>query len=354
MRVLFAGTPEAAVPAFEKLADNFDVVAVLTRPDAPRGRGRKLEPSPIKVAATKRNIPVLTMRPSEPTFFDALNTYKPDIAAVVAYGRILRQNVLDAVPLGWLNLHFSLLPEWRGAAPVQRTIWAGEKTSGISVFRLDAGMDTGNLIARQPYPIKGEPTSGELMAQLADFGAGIYLEAFKKVENAWKKNGEKPGKPIDDLFVPQKPLTNPAHRIASKMKAKDARADLALPAPILSAHMRACDPDPGAWTMLYPSGDRRENQGDKDHPIRLRLDKVRTVPATDPGLQSWCQQANSSLAHLPVGSLIATKKHVWLVPSEAAEQGVVELLSVTAPGKRTMRASDWARGARLTPEARCA
>ncbi len=382
LRILFAGTPQAAVPAFEKLADEFEVVAVLTRPDAAQGRGRRLEPSAVKKAAQKRGIPVLDMKPSSPRFFEAVRMYRPDIAAVVAYGRILRQNVLDAVPLGWLNLHFSLLPAWRGAAPVQRAVWSGDTTSGVTVFRLDNGMDTGRVIERESYPITGEPTSGELMAALADFGAGVYARAFHRVEEAWIASGRKPGEKVDALFVPQEPLTDPARAIASKITAEDARADVSLSAPVLSAHIRACDPDPGAWTMLHNGTDAVEaagsvaaaaadaddaadaadaaradaddTAGTADTGIRLRLDGVCTVPADDPALASWLDSRKTALDILPVGSLIASKKHVWLVPGHAATDGVVELLRVTAPGKRTMRAADWARGARLGAGAYCA
>ena len=356
LRILFAGTPQAAVPAFERLADEFEVVAVLTRPDAAQGRGRRLEPSAVKKAALERGIPVLDMKPSSPEFFEALRTYRPDIAAVVAYGRILRQNVLDAVPLGWLNLHFSLLPAWRGAAPVQRAVWAGDTKSGVTVFRLDKGMDTGRVIEREPYPITGEPTSGELMAALADFGAGVYARAFHRVEEAWAASGNKPGERVDALFVPQDPLMDPARAIASKITAEDARADVSLPAPVLSAHIRACDPDPGAWTVLRTrssAGDGADGHDDGQG-LRLRLDGVRTVPADDPALASWLESQKTGLGELPAGSLIASKKHVWLVPGHAATDGVVELLRVTAPGKKTMRAADWARGARLGAGAYCA
>lgn len=351
LKILFAGTPQAAVPALEKLADDFEVVAVLTRPDAIRGRGHRLEPSAVKAAALKRGIPVIDMNPSSPEFFAAVKKYRPDIAAVVAYGKILRQNVLDSIPLGWLNLHFSLLPQWRGAAPVQRSIWAGDTTTGVSVFRLDKGMDTGRLIAREPYEIKGEPTSGELMGALADFGAGVYADCFRKVEEAWIAEGKKPGPRVEALFTEQPPLDDPDEAIAKKIHAEEARADLGLPAPVLSSHLRACDPDPGAWTIVHASGRQGEAEADG---LRLRLDGVRTVAADDPALGSWCENSHANLADLPAGRLLVSKKHVWLVAAHPAEHGVLELLRVTAPGKKTMRAADWARGAHLSAEAYCA
>lgn len=144
LKVLFAGTPDVAVPSLKLLAqdtEHFEVVAVLTRPDAPTGRGRKLVANPVKQAALELGLPVIESDPSEETFVSELAATGAQAAAVVAYGKILKQDVLDALPMGWYNLHFSLLPQWRGAAPVQRSIWAGEKVTGATVFRIVRAMD---------------------------------------------------------------------------------------------------------------------------------------------------------------------------------------------------------------------
>ena len=151
LKVLFAGTPDVAVPSLKLLAqdtEHFEVVAVLTRPDAPTGRGRKLVANPVKQAALELGLPVIESDPSEETFVSELAATGAQAAAVVAYGKILKQDVLDALPMGWYNLHFSLLPQWRGAAPVQRSIWAGEKVTGATVFRIVRAMDAGPILAQ--------------------------------------------------------------------------------------------------------------------------------------------------------------------------------------------------------------
>ena len=129
LKLVFAGTPDVAVPSLKAFATDprFDVVGVITRPDAPTGRGRKLTPSPVKATALELGLPVINLKPRSPEFMEALNDLHADIAAVIAYGNILPKNVLDAVPMGWYNLHFSNLPKWRGAAPAQRAIWAGDQ-----------------------------------------------------------------------------------------------------------------------------------------------------------------------------------------------------------------------------------
>ena len=169
LKILFAGTPDVAVPSLRALAadsEHFEVVAVLTRPDAPTGRGRKLTPSPVKTAALELGLPVLESDPAEPTFLDELKVTGAQAAAVIAYGRILKQSVLDALPCGWYNLHFSLLPHWRGAAPVQRAIWSGDDMTGTSVFRITRAMDAGPLLVQSETPIGEHETAGDLLTRL--------------------------------------------------------------------------------------------------------------------------------------------------------------------------------------------
>ena len=173
LKVLFAGTPDVAVPSLKMLAEDterFEVVAVLTRPDAPTGRGRKLVPNPVKQAALDLGLPVIESDPSEETFISELAATGAQAAAVVAYGKILKQDVLDALPMGWYNLHFSLLPQWRGAAPVQRSIWAGEKVTGATVFRIVRAMDAGPILAQSTVEIGAHETAGELLSRLAEDG----------------------------------------------------------------------------------------------------------------------------------------------------------------------------------------
>ena len=156
----------------------FDVVGVITRPDAPTGRGRKLTPSPVKATALELGLPVIDLKPRSPEFMEALNDLHADIAAVIAYGNILPKNVLDAVPMGWYNLHFSNLPKWRGAAPVQRAIWAGDPTTGADVFKVGEGLDDGPIVASLTIELTGRETSGELLDRLAEEGAPMYVDAL--------------------------------------------------------------------------------------------------------------------------------------------------------------------------------
>jgi methionyl-tRNA formyltransferase len=347
MRILFAGTPQVAVPFLQALvqSDN-DVVAVLTRKDAVRGRGRKLTPSPVKQAAEKLGIPVFDCAPSDPDFIQWISGHV-DAAVVVAYGRILRQNVLDAVRLGWYNVHFSLLPSWRGAAPVQRTIWNGDTKTGITIFQLDAGMDTGRVLLEHEEQIDGEPTSGELMDHLAHVGAPLLVSSLAQVQKAAFHTDDISKLPADEdpdldavqaLMHDQSPLDDQSRARARKISAEDARADFTLPAAVAGAHIRACNPDPGAWTTLKNGTET----------IKLHLNAVHTVDsqATDDVLSGL---ENQEVSMTP-GSVIVTKKHVYVM---CGDRQVLEIVNVTAPGKKPMRAADWARGARLHEGAHC-
>ena len=180
LKLVFAGTPDVAVPSLKAFATDprFDVVGVITRPDAPTGRGRKLTPSPVKATALELGLPVIDLKPRSPEFMEALNDLHADIAAVIAYGNILPKNVLDAVPLGWYNLHFSNLPKWRGAAPAQRAIWAGDPTTGADVFKVGEGLDDGPIVASLTIELTGRETSGELLDRLAEEGAPMYVDAL--------------------------------------------------------------------------------------------------------------------------------------------------------------------------------
>lgn len=182
LKVLFAGTPDVAVPSLKLLAqdtEHFEVVAVLTRPDAPTGRGRKLVANPVKQAALELGLPVIESDPSEETFVSELAATGAQAAAVVAYGKILKQDVLDALPMGWYNLHFSLLPQWRGAAPVQRSIWAGEKVTGATVFRIVRAMDAGPILAQSTVEIGAHETAGELLGRLAEDGSHLLAASLQ-------------------------------------------------------------------------------------------------------------------------------------------------------------------------------
>lgn len=323
--ILFAGTPEVAVPSLRELtkdSEHFDVRAVLTRPDAPTGRGRKLVPSPVKQAALELGLPVLESDPKdEDVFLEQLAATDAKAAAVVAYGKILRQSVLDALPLGWYNLHFSLLPQWRGAAPVQRAIWAGDDITGATVFRITRGMDCGPILAQFTTKIEPHENSGDLLSRLAIDGAPLLAASLRGMET-----GEIV--PVEQDQTPQE--------VAQKITVEDAHIDFHVPAFAVDRQIRACTPNPGAWCELHADDEHNAD------PITLHV--LRAVPA----------DANNphgeELMKLDPGKLLAGKKQVWV----GTLSGVLELLEVKAQGKKAMKAADWARGARLSAAAYCA
>ena len=184
MRLVFAGTPAVAVPSLQALlASSHEVVAVVTRPDAPAGRGRRLAASPVREAAEAAGVAVLTPRsPKEPGFLDALAALEPDCCPVVAYGALVPRPVLDVPRLGWVNLHFSLLPAWRGAAPVQRAVLAGDEVTGATTFLLEEGMDTGPVLGTLTETVRPTDTSGDLLDRLATAGAGLLVASLDGLE----------------------------------------------------------------------------------------------------------------------------------------------------------------------------
>ena len=297
MRIIFAGTPDTALPSLRLLADQgHDIVAVLTRPDAPAGRGKKLTPSPVAGLAAELGIPVLKPAKADEEFIRQIKGLKADVAAVVAFGMLLPQALLDAVPAGWVNLHFSLLPRWRGAAPVQRAIWAGDEISGVTAFRIVKKLDAGPLFRRLEVPIEPGESSGELLARLAEVGAPILASALSDAVS-----GVQPTEQPDDGVT-----------MAGKIRPEDVRIDWARPAAEIDRLVRAANPAPGAWTML--------------HGERFQVLKVRPV---DRGEQS-----------LSPGRLAADRKHLWAGTAE----GDLELLQVKAAGRKPMPGADWARG----------
>ncbi len=313
LRLLFAGTPEAAVPSLRAFAADprFEVVAVLTRPDAPTGRGRKLTPSPVKAAALDLSIPVIESKPRDAGFLDDLSELHVDIAAVIAYGNILPKAALDAVPLGWFNLHFSNLPKWRGAAPVQRAIWAGDATTGADVFKVGEGLDDGPVIASMSVKLSGRETSGELLELLACQGAPMYVDALAAV-------GEGTA-----IYTQQAEI---GIEYARKITVEDAHIDITASAEAADRQIRACTPNPGAWAELHATGETNET---------ITLHVLRAQPANP-------NQPNVP-RELEPGRIAVGKKNVWM--GTATEP--LELLEVKAQGKKAMRAADWARGARL-------
>src|ERR1700677_4512291 len=300
MRLVFAGTPETAVRSLEALlASRHDVIAVLTRPDAPSGRGRHVEASPVALRAAEAGIEVLKpAKARDPEFLDRLRALRPDCCPVVAYGALLPQTALDIPPRGWVNLHFSLLPAWRGAAPVQHAILDGDDVTGASTFLIVKALDAGPVYGVLTEPVRPDDTSGMLLERLSRSGAGLLVATLDGIEAGTVQAVPQPAEGVS--FAP-------------KITPDDARVDWKLPAHVVDRLIRACTPEPGAWTELDGA--------------RLKLGPV-SVHAPD---------APSSLAP---GELLAGRHAVFA----GTGSHPVRLGDIQAPGKRRMTASDWARG----------
>jgi methionyl-tRNA formyltransferase len=301
MRLVFAGTPATAVPSLRALLDApaHEVVAVVTRPPARAGRGRHETTSPVADVAAQAGVSVLTpAKPGQPEFLDQLRALDVDACAVVAYGALLPQSALDVPRHGWINLHFSLLPAWRGAAPVQHAILHGDDVTGASTFLIEAGLDTGPVYGVVTETIRPTDTSGELLQRLADSGAGLLVATMDG---------------IADGSVVARPQQPDGVSVAGKLTAADAEVRWDRPARHVDRQVRACTPAPGAWTTF---------RGE-----RLKLGPVRLRGANE----------------LSPGQLRADKAGV-AVGTATAE---IELGTVQPPGKRAIPAADWARGARL-------
>ncbi|MFD4197457.1 methionyl-tRNA formyltransferase [Amycolatopsis thermoflava] len=301
MRLVFAGTPEPAVPSLRALLDSprHEVVAVVTRPDAPAGRGRKLLRSPVGALADEHGIEVLTPpKAGDPDFLRRLTELAPDACPVVAYGALLPQRVLDIPRHGWINLHFSLLPAWRGAAPVQAAIRAGDEITGASTFRIVKELDAGPVFGVVTEKIAGDDTAGALLDRLAVSGARLLASTLDGIEDG------------EVQAVPQ-----PADGVtyAPKVTVEDARVTFTDPAAAVDRHIRSVTPDPGAWT---------EFRGE-----RVKLGPV-TIVDEPP---------------LAPGELRVERKRV--LAGTATKP--VRLGEVQAQGKKRMAATDWARGTRI-------
>ncbi|MFG2028231.1 methionyl-tRNA formyltransferase [Streptomyces sp. NPDC048825] len=302
MKLVFAGTPEVAVPALDALiaSERHDVVAVVTRPDAPAGRGRRLVASPVAERAEEAGIEVLKPgKPREPEFLERLREIGPDCCPVVAYGALLPRVALDIPAHGWVNLHFSLLPAWRGAAPVQHAVMAGDEITGASTFLIEEGLDSGPVYGTVTEEVRPTDTSGDLLTRLAFAGAGLLVATMDGIADGTLK------------AVPQ-PVEGVT--IAPKITVEDAEIDWSAPALRVDRVVRGCTPAPGAWTVF---------RGE-----RLKLIQVALLPErTD----------------LAPGELSVAKNNVYV----GTGSHTVELLWVQAQGKKPMRAADWARGVRI-------
>ncbi len=301
MRLVFAGTPEPAVPSLRALlaSEQHEVVAVVTRPDAQAGRGRRVVRSPIGALADEHGIEVLTPpKASDPAFLARLAEIAPDACPVVAYGALLPQAALDIPEHGWVNLHFSLLPAWRGAAPVQAAIRAGDEITGASTFRIVKELDAGPVYGVITEQIAATDTAGELLGRLSESGAKLLVSTMDGIADGTLRAVEQTGDGVS---------------YAPKVTVEDARVSFADPGTAVDRQIRAVSPEPGAWA---------EFRGE-----RLKLGPVTVVDEPGP----------------PPGEMVVERKRVLVGTASKP----VRLGEVQAQGKKRMAATDWARGTRI-------
>jgi methionyl-tRNA formyltransferase len=306
VRVVFAGTPEPAVTALRAIvASRHELVAVVTRPDAPAGRGRKLVASPVaQYAEELGGIEILKpVKPSDPDFLARLAEIAPDCCPVVAYGGLLPQAALDIPEHGWVNLHFSVLPAWRGAAPVQHALWAGDEVTGATTFRIVRELDAGPTFGLMTQTVRPEDTAGDLLQRLAEGGAGLLVQTLDGIEDGTLEAREQPADGVS---------------LAPKITVEDAHVDWTEPSVAVDRRVRACTPDPGAWSLW--AGER------------IKLGPVQPVDRD----------------RLAPGVLEVTKRDVYV----GTGTHPVRLGRITPHGRKEMDAAAWARGAHLPDGAR--
>ncbi len=296
MRLVFAGTADFALPALEALAAHHDIVQVLTQPDRPAGRGHRVRPSPVRRLAERLNLPVAGPERLDTSVVDALAPSAPAALIVVAYGLLIPEDLLHLAPYGGLNVHPSLLPRWRGAAPVERALAAGDNETGVAIMHLDAGFDTGPIYRLERTPIGAGETAGELSARLARRGAALLLGVLSELASGTVRS------------TPQSGLPSYAARIATA----EAKLDFSSTAPDLARRVRAFNPRPGAWA---------ECGGE-----RIRILRAEALTATDSA---------------PPGRVMAAGT---VGIDVACAEGCLRLLELQRPGRRVQTAAEQAHG----------
>jgi len=305
VRLVFFGTPDFAVPSLRALiGEGFDLAAVVTQPDRPRGRSRSvLVPPPVKEVALAESLPVLQPEhPNDPAFLDALRPYEPQLGIVVAYGHILRPDLLGLPARGMVNVHASLLPALRGAAPIPHAILAGLEETGVTIMQMDAGMDTGPILHQVPTPVATDETAGELEVRLAELGALALIEALALLEAG--------------ALTPRSQNERGA-TMAPKLAPETSRITWSDSTGRVGRHLRAMDPRPGAWTELEGK--------------RIKL--------------FGPHQAGAAPPHTTPGTIVETEPALLV----ATGDGLVQIFDVQPDGKNRLAASDWIRGRGARP-----
>ena len=298
LRLVFAGTPAVAVPSLDRLAaSGHDLVGVVTRQPAPLGRKRVLTPSPVAQAATALDVPLIEANRLDADATARIAALEPDLGVIVAYGGLVREPLLSTPVHGWINLHFSLLPAWRGAAPVQHSLIAGDTVAGASVFQLVSELDAGDVFAELRHPLQGDETAGELLAALADSGAGLLADVVDAIADGSAR------------AVPQAGEAS----LAPKLSIDDARLDWSLPANEVRSRFRGVTPEPGAWTTI---DEQRVKVLDLGAPVGDE------IPALAPG------------------QLVLSARRVLIGTGTTP----LELRRVQPAGRPAMDAGDWWRG----------
>lgn len=308
MRIVFAGTPLNAAQTLQAMHQSgLNVVAVLTRTDAPIGRKKVLTPSPVATVAAQLNIPVIKANRVDEEALSQISSFKPDLGVIVAYGALLKADALSLPTKGWVNIHYSLLPKWRGASPVQSAILNGDKETGISIFQLDTGMDTGAVHSSVPTMIEPGETAGVLLGRLTNLGISSLLETLPRIEAGLASTKEQDPQLLESLPT------------AAKIDRTMAQIDWSKEAEKLEHHILAMNPEPMAWTNL------------DENPIRI-------IDARALGQTDWASLVE---AESEPGSITSTKDRVLV---HCGGGTLLELKEVQPAGKNPMSATDWARG----------
>jgi methionyl-tRNA formyltransferase len=316
-RIVFMGTPDFAVPSLHALIENgFEVVAVVTQPDKPRGRGKALKPSPVKLAAFAHHLPVLQpVKVREPGFLQEIASLQPDLIITAAFGQILPQALLDIPKIMPINVHGSLLPRYRGAAPIQWALINGETSTGITIMRMDAGMDTGPILLQRSLEIGPEETFGELYARMAVLGAETLLEALKLLAAGNLKPVEQPAEGVS---------------LAPPITPELAWLDWRKPVEDLANLMRALDPKPGACSSL--------------NGVTMRLFRPAVVSGLRPASLSSDTSAGPLSGPAVSGTVLSCDERGLLVACGQDGRSALLVREILAPGKRRMRVADYMRG----------